>query len=221
MNNLNAYSSKSFREKFETTDLAKQLKQDFDLLTWETNLSTFKILGMTPREFRGRRIFSMVPFYYILQLGLESKIYDIGCGWNIYKKYLPNIIGIDQKHPESTYFYADQVGFVDDQFVEQNIEKFENVMTMNALHFIPLSQFSNRINQIRQMVKPGGKIFIMMNVCHMINVETTTIKNDACNYIRNQMKRFKDELLCFELDDSMVHENMSEGTLRLVLQKHE
>jgi hypothetical protein len=221
MNNLNAYSSKSFREKFETTDLAKQLKQDFDLLTWETNLSTFKILGMTPREFRGRRIFSMVPFYYILQLGLESKIYDIGCGWNIYKKYLPNIIGIDQKHPESTYFYADQVGFVDDQFVEQNIEKFENVMTMNALHFIPLSQFSNRINQIRQMVKPGGKIFIMMNVCHMINVETTTIKNDACNYIRNQMERFKDELLCFELDDNMVHENMSEGTLRLVLQKHE
>ena len=219
MNNLNAYNSKSFQKIFKTADLAKQLEQDFDLLTWETDLSTFKLSGMTPREFRGRRIFSMVPFYYILQLGLESKIYDIGCGWNIYKKYLPNLIGIDIKYPESTYFYADQIGFVDDQFVEQNTEKFENVMTMNALHFIPLSQFCNRINQVRQLVKPGGKIFIMMNVCHMINAESTTIKNNACDYIRNQIEIFKNELLCFELDDNSVNENMSEGTLRLVLQK--
>jgi hypothetical protein len=225
MNNLNAYDSTRFREIFETTDLAKQLEKDFDLLTWETDLLTFKFPGMTPRELRGRRIFSMVPFYYILQLGLESRIYDIGCGWNIYKKYLPNVIGIDAKYPDSTCFYADQIGFVNNQFVEQHTEKFENVMTMLALHFIPLSQLCDRINQIRQMVKPGGKIFIMMNVCHMINSElelgSTTIKTNACEYIRNQIEIFKNELLCFELDDNNVNDNMSEGTLRLVLQKHE
>ena len=218
MNNINAYNAESFKKTFKSTELAIKLTQDFDILTWETDLPTYSIPGMTPREFRGRRIFSMVPFYYILQLGSESKIYDIGCGWNIYKKYMPNIIGIDA---ESPYFYADQIGFVNDLFVKDNTEKFENLITMNALHFIPLSQFSNRINQIRQMVQPGGKIFIMMNVNHMINAEPTEIKNNAADYIRNQLETFKNEILCFELDDNKIHKNMSEGTLRLILQKHE
>jgi|LakMenEpi03Aug12_release.lakeMendotaPanAssembly.Ray.scaffolds.fasta_scaffold98193_1 hypothetical protein len=218
MNNLNAYNLENFRKSFESTDLARNVKQDFDLLTWETNIPTLGFMGMTPREYRGKRIFSMVPFYYILQLASSSKIYDIGCGWNIYKKYIPNIIGIDSK---SLNFYADQVGFVDDAFVKENTEKFENIMSMNALHFIPLSQFSNRINQVLQMTKPGGKIFIMMNVCHMIGAETTEIKNTASTYIRDQIEIFRDEILCFELDDTHIGSNMAEGTLRMVLQKHE
>lgn len=218
MNNLNAYNSENFRKSFESTELACNLKQDFDLLTWETDIPTLDLMGMTPREYRGKRIFSMVPFYYILQLVSSSKIYDIGCGWNIYKKYIPNIIGIDSR---SSHFYADQIGSVDDAFVKKNTEKFENVMSMNALHFIPLSQFSDRIDQVLQMTKPGGKIFIMMNVCHMIRAETTSIKNTASKYIRDQIEIFRDEILCFELDDNRLQLNMSEGTLRVVLQKHE
>jgi hypothetical protein len=71
------------------------------------------------------------------------------------------------------------------------------------------------------MTKPGGKIFIMMNVCHMIGAETTEIKNTASTYIRDQIEIFRDEILCFELDDTHIGSNMAEGTLRMVLQKHE
>ena len=92
---------------------------------------------------------------------------------------------------------------------------------MNALHFIPLSKFANRIHQLKRVTKPGGKIFVMMNVCQLISNEDSDIKESASEYIRNEMDQFSKDLLCFELDDDNVTENLSEGTLRFVLHNNE
>jgi SAM-dependent methyltransferase len=221
MQNFNIYDPVLFKNFFVTTELYSQIQKDFDLITWDVDTSSFSITGMTPRQYRGMKIFSAVPFYYINQIGLDSKIYDIGCGWNIYKKYLPDITGISAEPSESKYFYADEHGIFDDTYVENNLQKFDNVISMNSLHFIPLTEFTNRIHQLKKVTRPGGKIFVMMNVCQMIAKENSNIKNSAGEYIRNQMSQFSKDLLCFELDDDRVTENLSEGTLRFVLCNNE
>ncbi len=220
MQNLNSYNADEFQSWFSTTPLYFQLQKDFDILTWSTDLSSFTLPEMTPRQYRGTRIFSMVPFYYIHQLGLDSKIYDIGCGWNIYKKYLTNLIGIAGEPVDSKYYYGDKHGLIDDSYISNNIQQFDNVMSMNALHFIPLSDFSQRIYQIKKITKPGGKIFIMMNVCQMISLESSDLKNHAAEYIREEMNQFANDIICFELDDKNIQSNMSEGTLRFVIQNN-
>lgn len=211
MNNLNPYNLVDFKNQFVETPIYKQIKNDFDVITWEINIHAFKHPLMTPREYRGSRIFSAVPFYYILQLGINSKIYDLGCGWNIYKKYLPEIVGIDNSS------YADEQGLVDDEFVIKNEGRFDNVMSMNALHFISLTELPNRIRQVLKMTKTGGLIFIMMNVCNMLDKAPSI--NDPVKYIRDMFDEFKDRLICFELDEVFIHQNMSEGTLRFILKK--
>ena len=217
LENINPYNEFEFQAKFQNTDLYHRLTQDFDLITWTTHQSTFRINGMTPRQFRGTRIFSAVPFYYFDMIGFDSVVYDIGCGWNIYKKYLPNLVGISADSQQSEYYSGDEYGFFDDLYVENNLQRFDNIITMNALHFIPLQDLSMRFEQLLKVTKPGGKIFVMMNTCHLINSQKEPV-DDPVAYIRTQLEEFRDQLICFELDDANVKENMSEGTLRVVLQ---
>lgn len=217
LENIKPYDKNEFYNYFESTDIYLKLTKDFDLITWSTKDSSFRISKMTPRQYRGTRIFSAVPFYYFRFLGFESKIYDIGCGWNIYKKYLPNLIGISADTLESPYYYGDEYGMFDDHYVGNNLQKFDNIIAMNSLHFIPLSDLQLRINQLLKVTKPGGKIFVMMNVCVLLNNQKAPIA-DPITYIRTQLEVFRNQILCFELDDDHIYENMSEGTLRIVLQ---
>lgn len=220
MQNLNSYNAEEFQSWFSTTPLCLQIQKDFDILTWSAELSSFMLPEMTPRQYRGTRIFSMVPFYYIHQLGIDSKIYDVGCGWNIYKKYLTNLTGIAGENESSKYYYGDKHGLINNNYVSNNTQQFDNVMSMNALHFVPLSNFSQRIHQVKKITKPGGKIFIMMNVCQMIRSEPSDLKNHAAEYIRTEMDQFANDIVCFELDDQNIQQNMSEGTLRFVIQNN-
>lgn len=222
MQNLNAYDPVSFRDWFVGTELYSRVEHDFDLITWDVNLPTWTTIdGMTPRQYRGTRIFSAVPFYYINQIGLDASIHDIGCGWNAYKKYLSGVTGMSAEPPGSRYFYADESGYFSDRYVANNQQRFDNVMSMNALHFIPLSGLAYRVRQLKEVTRPGGKIFVMMNVKHMMENERSAIKHSASEYIRDVMDQFSRDLLCFELDDDRVAENMSEGTMRFVLCNNE
>lgn len=221
MQDLNPYDPTTFKTWFSETQLFQHIQNDFDIITWDIDSSSFILPGMTPRQYRGLRIFSAVPFYYINQLGMNEKIYDIGCGWNIYKKYLPNIIGIGGEPEDSEYFYGDEHGLLNDQYVEKNQQRFDNVMSMNALHFIPLSKFAHRIRQVKKITKPGGKIFIMLNVCHMIAAEQSDLKNYAVDHIRSELIQFANDITCIEITNDRINENLSEGTLRLVMQNNE
>ena len=219
LENINPYNETKFRSEFKTTELYSRLEQDFDLITWSTNQSTFRIDNMTPRQFRGTRIFSAVPFYYFSMIGFDSVVYDIGCGWNIYKKYLPNLVGISADAPGSNSYHGDEFGFFDEQYVNNNLQRFDNVIAMNSLHFIPLQDLKLRFEQLLKVTKPNGKVFAMMNVCHMIKNQREPVLNPI-EYIRSDLGVFKDQIICFELDDKNINENMSEGTLRIVLQAY-
>ena len=131
-----------FREEFLATTLGQQVSKDFDILTC-TNTHYPSILlvahshGSTCRELLGSRTIpsvgkqttlSIVSFYYLqfLQEKNPKVIYDIGCGWNVWSRYIPNIVGIDNNSK-----YAHRQEDYNTDFVNKNYRKFESAFSIN------------------------------------------------------------------------------------------
>jgi len=116
MNNLNPYNENQFKQTFKHTEIYKKLTLDFDEndLVWNkffflslatqsrVNLNNNTLEKSQPRftektpraEFSNK--FSASIFYYLMPL-IEygyTTIYDLGCGANMFKPYLPNLLGI-------------------------------------------------------------------------------------------------------------------------------
>ena len=95
--NINPYDAKKFRKTFISSDIYKKLKSEYDFVDFENSLWLQEF--NTPRAKLYQSRFSCEPFYFLDFLIKQNpeKIYDLGCGCNIFKKYIPNIIGIDDQ----------------------------------------------------------------------------------------------------------------------------
>lgn len=157
MENIKPYVSNEFREFFTKTDLYVSLEKDFDYLFWE------KYGNPVPRLMLQNRVVSLSSFYYLNFL-LEKNpktIYDIGCGTNAFKKYFPNIIGVD---PNTDFGnFPDIVRAFDDAFVEEYENSMDSAFSINAIHFTQISDYNQQINKFLRLLKPGGRAFITFN----------------------------------------------------------
>jgi hypothetical protein len=108
MENLNPYNKEKFKINFLQNEIYKKLRLNYaeDKLVWDKfffsddNVRANKIkfesrIQRMPRDMYSD-YFSVNAFYYLLPL-LEKpyeKIYDIGCGPNMFKPYIPRLIGV-------------------------------------------------------------------------------------------------------------------------------
>ena len=100
--NVNAYDVDAFKSSFIKTDLYKAIAKNYQYLHWEKFFdpmqpNAFHLATKSKHRKRWPNEYSLTPFYYLNFL-LEKNpttIYDLGCGDNSFKKYIPNIIGID------------------------------------------------------------------------------------------------------------------------------
>jgi len=170
-------------------------------------------------------------FYYLNYL-LEKnpkKIYDLGCGWNIFKKYIPNIIGIGDEDPAGEKYY-DEYGHVDQDYINLHQNYFESVFSINALHFIPLSSLRNMVVDFISMVAPGGRGFITFNLMRMFErssnqfllekFKTITPTNQQFDlYIRESLQYLPCKIIVFDVDVMNSINDVMEGNIRLVFEK--
>jgi hypothetical protein len=165
ISNINTYDKEKFQKEFNKTEIYQQLIKDFDEISLEKNFWATKNVG-TPRYQVGcsnrRTLFPATSFYYLNFL-LEtnpSEIYDLGCGWNIFKRYIPNIIGVGAESPDSPDFFGDIHDYVDDDYIQGHQNYFESVFSICALHFHPLSDISKVVNGFYTMIRPGGRGYL-------------------------------------------------------------
>jgi hypothetical protein len=241
MKNLNPYPEEKYSLKFKKTDLYKKLTEDFNEVTlkksyWSTliNLDTYKTnfyktiiqKEFTPRQLIGsEQKFSATLFYY-LEFLIEKnpeKIYDLGCGCNIFKKYIPNIIGIGAEDPNGQRFYGDIHDYVDEEFIQGHKDYFESVFSICALHFRPLTEFSKVVNEFYSMIKPGGRGFLSINLKRMIEKSENFMKNTSVKeydaYCREQLDTLTHiKFLVVDIDLEFLDEAM-DGNIRLVMEK--
>jgi hypothetical protein len=206
------------------------IKLDFDELVWDKFFEEAHEVNATPRQ-NALRLdnapsrFSMTPFYYIRHL-LEKQpkvIYDLGCGFNIFKKYIPNIVGVGAEPIDSGYFFGDIHDFIDDDYIKNHAEYFESVFAINSLHFCLIEDIRKRVYDFASMIKKGGCGFITFNLGVMVakckSPEIFYQSNfDFDKFVRNELKNMPFTYKVFDVDLSVFNAYM-DGNVRLVIQK--
>jgi hypothetical protein len=228
MHNINPYNEEHCRAYCQQLDFFDQIKSDFDYITWTKNFSFVP----TERELFGSKYrktqFSMVAFYYLEKL-LEKnpkEIYDLGCGWNIYKKYIPNIIGVSPTLEVDKY--ADIQDQVDDDYIQRHQNSFESVFSICALHYAPLADLEKVITGFVSMIKPEGRGFLTLNLIRMIerssadflknNIGSTQTSQEYEQYVFSVLEKINVDYLIVDVDFSQTKDCI-EGNIRLVVDK--
>jgi hypothetical protein len=180
----------------------------------------------------GLKIGSATSFYYINKL-LEknpSVIHDIGCGWNMFKKYIPNIVGISPDSPDDkSTWCGDEFDFFDFDFVANHQDHYESVMSICSLQYVPLSTLRDRVIGFISIVKQGGRGYIALDPHPMIVRETPEYLFDLFGsetpsaevidqYIREQLADLPCNVLVLDID-SIEHHDELDGTIRIVFEK--
>jgi len=232
MNNINPYDEQKCRAYCQHLEFFNQIKTDFDHLSWSKN---FNFKPITPREKHGSAAiqtqFSMVPFYYLEKL-LETdptNIYDLGCGWNIFKRYIPNIIGVSPTHNFDNR--GDIHDIVDDDYIKRHQNYFESVFSICALHFVPLSEFEKIVKGFVSMVKPNGKGrgFLSLNIQRMIDrtpsqflkkhINASPTGHDYEKYILSVLKKIDVNYLILDVDLQHESDDIMDGNIRIVFER--
>ena len=116
LENLNSYNLEEFQTTFKYNHIYQRLVEDFgeENLVWDKFFNQPINLQNAPKVKRGSTpraqcttLFSASVFYYLLPL-LEIKydlIYDLGCGANLFKPYIPRLVGIGEEwvHIKNSY----------------------------------------------------------------------------------------------------------------------
>lgn len=229
MRNLNEYNQEEFEEQFADSEIANQIKKDFDILVWDKHLP--KHVYATERQFIGSRVCTMSSFYYINKL-LEKnpdRIFDFGCGWNLFKKYIPIVVGISPENPEDEYtYYGDHYDFFDGDFAKNHQSHYDAVMAICSLNYRPLTELKDTIDQFISMVKPGGRGYVALDTTPMVFREdplildnlfgtTTPTVHEIEDYIRDQLGSLTCNYLIFDFDGEV--EDPYDGNARILFER--
>jgi len=220
MKNLNPYYEDSFKQWFKTTDTFLQLEKKYHDIFFDKFLEPRFERISTGRQQLSYSWVSTVPWYYLNYLNTDCEIVDLGCGFNFFKPYFPNLIGISAEDA-SDQFFGDAHDFVDDVFYQGHKNTYESVFSINALHFHPLESLRNICINFADMLKSGGRGFLAMNAQRMIERSPTMgsiSNNDLDSWIRSQFEDFPNKIIVFDVDLSQRNAWL-DGNIRIVFEK--
>jgi hypothetical protein len=227
---INPYNPEEFEKYFEKTSLYKKISNDYNVISFDSCPDFYK--HYTYRSVLSLSIFDASPLYY-LQYLIDSnslKIHDIGCASNIFKKYIPNIIGVDV--PDAKYEFkdhnADIYVEIDNFFYEKYFEKIESAFSINSLHFYPISKIRDRVLQFSSLITKGGIGFISLNIARMVESELRLPSSKTFspkkikeieNFIRRQLFNLPFKIEVFECLLDKQFDSSLNGNVRIVFTK--
>lgn len=99
--------------------------------------------------------FKYSGFNLLEKIGTHKKVLDVGCGRNLFKQHLPNLIGIDPVTIEADY----QIALLD----YKTTEKFDVILCLGSVHFGELEDIKESIAHMSSMMNTGGRIYWRCN----------------------------------------------------------
>lgn len=234
-----------FKKSFLRTDIGQQILKEFDTVTCTNNNTPHHLqfearYRATGRELLGNNFIraqqsctgiSIVTLFYLelLQETNPKVIYDIGCGWNLWKRYYPNIIGID-----SWSDYADIHDVYSQDFINKWEGKMDCAMSVNLdVDFPYPTNFDNvgeQIVQFSRLLKSGGRGYVSLPAIGFFHNTTREWYNDNniayydCDAIEDYIKQ---KIILTDLDiialdiemDVILNTPGIDGEVRVVFRK--
>jgi hypothetical protein len=147
----------------------------------------------------------------------------------MFKKYVPQIVGISPDVEGDPNYYGDSHDFFDQNFVMYNEGQFESAISICSLHYSPLSQVKEIVENFVSIVSPGGRGYIALDLAPMLQREDAEVLDglfgtpdpsyyEVDDYVRDQLSNLPCKYLVFDLD-SMEYMNELDGTVRIVFEK--
>lgn len=218
MQNINTYNQREFEHSFQQTALYQKLVSEYDVVSFEKYFETTWERMSTARQQMSVRCVSAVPWYYLQHLDSSCTVYDLGCGYNLFKRYFPSLIGIGAE-PDDDQFFGDIRDFVDDEFYANHRGHYRSVFSIDALHFHPLEDLRSIAENFSAMIAPGGTGFLALNSGRMLE-RSTLFAADADpaqvqQWILDQFDDFPCELKVLDVDLSCPNAWLN-GNIRIV-----
>jgi len=236
------YNQEQFEATFKSTELYTRLKADFDVLIFEKHfpLDIEQLSQITPRKMWGARAnqtyCTMVPFYYIsfLMQKQPKEIYDLGCGWNLFKRYFPVIgIGAEGINNKVKFYRFDEDinnevkfwdlhDFVDDEFIAGHQNYYNSVFSICAMHFHPLSTIRKIVCDFYSIIAPGGRGWLSLNSQRMVEKDKkfhSSSSSEIQQYINTQLKDLPGKILAQDIDIIGCEDNYMDGNIQIVFEK--
>jgi hypothetical protein len=165
-----SYDKDEFLKEFTQTEIYKKLTQQYRYMFSDKHDIDIDVGDVSQGEechrstLENASICLYSQFYYLglIQENNPEVIADVGCGRNLIKKYIPNVVGFDKTH------FADHYEWFDEKFIDNHYQEFNSAFSVNAIHFVSLIEFANRINDFGKIIKPNGLGFVTFNLLRMI-----------------------------------------------------
>lgn len=87
----------------------------------------------------------------------HENVIDIGCGKNVFKQFVPNLIGIDPAFSEADYQMTLE------QFSIVNKELYDVALCLGSINFGDIQYIESQIKLVCDMLKPKAKIYWRCN----------------------------------------------------------
>lgn len=194
-------------------DLDQRLKQDYDFV-FDRNINfPFKLYPRLLAELGIR--FVLRDIYYCIDLLYQDNpktIIDVGCGICHWKKYFPNIYGIDTEWIEN-YTLQDSKDLVDESFAIINKEKFDCGMMINVGRNLTLEDLVKQISLGMKLVNKKFLFTLSYNNMH-----------DVLFSIRKLLDQLPYPIVMFDYTDTngsastQIFDDFINGNIKFILE---
>ena len=183
----------------------------------------------TPRASTMTTVFPCASFWYINFLTeiQPDEIVDLGCGVNFFKNIIPNIIGVDPDNP-----YADIVDTYNREYLNKHVNSFRALFSIDALHFRPITEFVDVVQDFYSMLKKEGRGYLSLNSARIIEATEKTVLREIFGNEKPSPKEIEDYIdyqiktkltnIDFIVTDLLIcdiEDEFMDGNIRLVMQK--
>jgi hypothetical protein len=100
--------------------------------------------------------FEFSGFTLLKKIPTDAKILDVGCGYNIFKPYFPNLVGID---PVTTQ--AD-LQITLEEF--NTTDLYDVILCLGSIQQGDIDYIKTQVQKLSSLLKPNGKIFWRTNL---------------------------------------------------------
>ena len=125
--------------------------------------------SINPRDRFLTPMFGMGIFRYydIVAEKSPATILDIGCGMNIFKKFYPQVHGID--NDQKFAGHADEIIAFNHQYAVEHAGTFDSVVAFNSLYHDHVGSLTASLLDVDLLLAPGGRACVTLPVKGMVN----------------------------------------------------